>query len=355
MHRLLWRTNVDLFFCLLLIHLKCNNIIGGGLRIIDHDESVKKGGNITLFCRLIETEEDLTRIVWQKQTRENLEQETFLIVEKDGKTEHKSDLLDKVKFIGNIKEKNGSVQLLGMTLLDDGVYTCIFIFPSGQKQTNINVTVHVPPVVNVVGKTHVSGHVDIVLASCVASNGRPAAEVFWRLGSESHLGRTETSYTEHTDGRVTVVSHVLGAPTKDLNQKKIKCVVNHSTLTKELELDYIINVHYPPELVVISPEDPAQTQEYLCSVDCNPTPTSYTWTRLNGSTPRFEGNKLFIPKSSSGFNGVYICTASNQYGSASGVLYVNNTGSTADCWLLLGSVFSCAALCIPLLYIFSGG
>uniref|UniRef100_A0A8C2HMH4 Ig-like domain-containing protein n=1 Tax=Cyprinus carpio TaxID=7962 RepID=A0A8C2HMH4_CYPCA len=109
--------------------------------IIGHDASVKIGGNVTLFCHLTETEDNLIHVIWQKQTRENPKQETFLIIDKDGKTEHKNDLLDKVKFIGNIKEKNGSVQLLGMTLLDDGIYTCIFIFPSGQNQTNINVTV----------------------------------------------------------------------------------------------------------------------------------------------------------------------------------------------------------------------
>ncbi|XP_016379014.1 nectin-3 isoform X1 [Sinocyclocheilus rhinocerous] len=348
---LLWRRNVfDLFFSLFLIYLECNSITG--VKIIGHDASVKKGGNITLSCHLTETEENLTHIVWQKQTRENPKQETFLIIDKDGKTEHKNDLLDKVKFIGNIKEKNGSVQLLGMTLMDDGIYTCIFIFPSGKNQTNINVTVLVPPVGNVTGKTHVSGPFNIILASCVASNGRPAAEVFWRLGALNDSLRTETSYTEQTDGSVTAVSHILGAPSKDLNQKKIQCVVKHSTLTKELELDYIINVHYPPELVVISPDDPTQTQEYLCSVNCNPTPTSYIWIKVNGSTPRSEGNKLFIPKSSSDFNGVYICTASNLYGSASGFLYVNNTGSTDDCWLLLGLVFSCAVLWISLAYIF---
>uniref|UniRef100_A0A8C1E062 Ig-like domain-containing protein n=1 Tax=Cyprinus carpio carpio TaxID=630221 RepID=A0A8C1E062_CYPCA len=112
-----------------------------GVKIIGHDASVKIGRNITLFCHLTETEDNLIHVIWQKQTRENPKQETFLIIDKDGKTEHKNDLLDKVKFIGNIKEKNGSVQLLGMTLLDDGIYTCIFIFPSGQNQTNINVTV----------------------------------------------------------------------------------------------------------------------------------------------------------------------------------------------------------------------
>ncbi|XDV31139.1 hypothetical protein PO909_033897 [Leuciscus waleckii] len=230
-----------------------------------------------------------------------------------------------------------------MSLLDDGIYTCIFnTFPSGQILTNIRVTVHVPPAGKVTGSTHVSDHYDVTLASCVASNARPAAEVLWRLGALNDSLRTETSSTQHSDGTVTVVTNILGAPSKHLNQKKIQCVVKHSTLTKQLELDYVINVHYPPEVVKIIPDDPTEAEEYHCLVDCNPTPSSYIWIRVNGSTPHSEGNKLFIPKSSSDLNGVYICTASTEYGSVSGVLYVDNTGSTDVCRDLF--ISSCAIL-----------
>lgn len=114
-----------------------------GFKIIGHNTTVMKGGNATLFCHLTETEENLTHIVWQKQTRGNPEQHSFFIIHKDGKTEHRNDLQDKVKFIGNFKEKNGSIQLLGMSLLDDGIYTCIFnTFLSGKIRTNISATVH---------------------------------------------------------------------------------------------------------------------------------------------------------------------------------------------------------------------
>ncbi|KAK7168590.1 hypothetical protein R3I93_004802 [Phoxinus phoxinus] len=227
---------------LFLIYFKCSSL--AGVKSIGHDTTVTNGGNATLLCHLTETEENLTHIVWQKHTRGNPERHTFFIIHRDGKTEHQSYLQDKVKFVGDIKEKNGSIRLLGMSLLDDGIYTCIFnTFPSGQILTNINVT-----------------------------------------------------------------------------------------------------VHDPPELVVIIPDDPTEAEEYHCLVDCNPTPTSYIWIKVNGSTPHSEGNKLFIPKSSSDLNGVYICTASNEYGRVSGVLYVDNTGSTDICWGLLGLISSCAIL-----------
>lgn len=114
-----------------------------GVKIIGHDSTVMKGGNATLFCHLTETEKTLTHIVWQKQTRGNPDLHTFFIIHKDGKTEHKNDLQDNVTFIGSFKEKNGSIQLLGMSLLDDGIYTCIFnTFPIGNILTNISVKVH---------------------------------------------------------------------------------------------------------------------------------------------------------------------------------------------------------------------
>jgi len=44
---------------------------------------------------------------------------------------------------------------------------------------------------------------------------------------------------------------------------------------------------------------------------------------VNKSTPYLKGNKLPVPKLSPDFNGLYICQASNQYGSSAGSLYVN--------------------------------
>lgn len=54
---------------------------------------------------------------------------------------------------------------------------------------------------------------------------------------------------------------------------------------------------------------------------------SLYFNRVNKSV--YEGNKLPVPKLSPDFNGLYICQASNQYGSSSGSLYVNvHTGES---------------------------
>uniref|UniRef100_A0A671M574 Si:ch211-141e20.2 n=1 Tax=Sinocyclocheilus anshuiensis TaxID=1608454 RepID=A0A671M574_9TELE len=313
------------------------------LTVIGHDTTVIYGENATLLCQLTETDDDLTRIIWKKKTREKPEEDAFFVIRQGGKTEQRNGLEDRVQFIGNFAEKNGSIQLLRMRLLDEGIYTCTFnLYPSGPLETDINVTVFARPAVNVRGEEPVAGSLDMNLASCFASNARPPAEVMWRLGDLNNFLRTITNHTVNPDGTVTVVSYLLGAPFKHLNKKNVQCMVKHGTLKEELVLDYTINIHYPPASVVIIPDSSTHAKEFKCIVDSNPEPTSYFWTRDN--TLYYEGNKLPVPKRSSDFNGLYICNASNQYGSSLGSLYVNvHTESSTICWGLFGFV-SCLAV-----------
>ncbi|XP_051564496.1 nectin-3-like [Myxocyprinus asiaticus] len=325
---------LDLFFILF------NCISTAGVKVIGHDTAVIYGENAFLFSQLTESKDDLTRIIWQKKTREERVEKTFFNIWPDGKTEHVNGLGHRVKFIGNTAEKNGSIQLQEMRLLDEGIYTCIYIlYPSGTFETNINVTVLVPPVVNIKKEAPVAGKLEVTLASCFASNARPAAEVFWRFGALNISGlRTETSHTVHPNGTVTVVSILLGVPVKHLNERKVQCVVKHNSLTEEF--DSTLNIHYPPESVMIVPDSSLTGgKDFLCKVEGNPIPT-YIWTsKENKSSPNYEDSKLLVPKLSSDFNGLYICKASNKYGSSSGSLYlhVHTESSTCSaCWVLFG-------------------
>lgn len=122
----------------LLIHtLNCFS----GMKIGQHT-AVRYGENATLFSKLTDTGESLTRIIWRKKTREDPEEKSFFVIFPDGKTKHLNGLKDRIQFIGDFSEKIGSVQIQEMRILDEGIYTCIFnLFPSGPFETNINVTV----------------------------------------------------------------------------------------------------------------------------------------------------------------------------------------------------------------------
>ncbi|XP_026074852.1 poliovirus receptor-like [Carassius auratus] len=315
-------------------------------KVIGQDTTGINGENATLLCHLTETDDDLTRIIWKKKTRENPEETPFFVIRPGGETELKNGLKNRVQFIGNFAEKNGSIQLLRMRLLDEGIYTCTFsLFPSGPLETDINVIVFARPEVNIRGEAPVAGYLEVKLASCFASNARPEAEVMWRLGDLENSLRTETNHTINPDGTVTVVSYLLGVPLKHLNKKNIQCLVKHNNTQKEeLVLDYTINIHYPPESVIIIPDSPKNAKEFRCIVDSNPEPTSYIWTR---ESTHYYGKKLPVPKLSPDINGLYICNASNQYGSSLGSLYISVHTETSDvCWGLFGFFICCAVLVV---------
>ncbi|XP_052461451.1 poliovirus receptor isoform X2 [Carassius gibelio] len=343
LHYSFWKKETVILFVVLSLSVICVRMSDG--KVIGQDTTVIYGENATLLCHPTETDDDLTRIIWKKKTRENPEGTPFFVIRPGGKTELKSGLINRVQFIGNFAEKNGSIQLLRMRLLDEGIYTCTFsLFPSGPLETDINVIVFARPEVNIRGEAPVAGYLEVKLASCFASNAWPEAEVMWRLGDLENSLRTETNHTINPDGTVTVVSYLLGVPLKHLNKKNIQCVVKHNTQKDELVLDYTINIHYPPESVVIIPDSPKNAKEYRCVVDSNPEPTSYIWTRE--STPYYEGNKLPVTKLSPDINGLYICNASNQYGSSLGSLFISvHTESIDVFWGLFGFV-CCAVLAV---------
>lgn len=126
----------------LLIHVLCAFFSVKGVKVIGHDTTAIYGENATLLCQLTETEDSITRIIWMKKTRETPEEKTFFAIRPGDITEQQNGLGDRVQFIGRIAEKNGSIQLLRMRLLDEGIYTCVFnLYPSGTFETDINATV----------------------------------------------------------------------------------------------------------------------------------------------------------------------------------------------------------------------
>lgn len=333
-----WGSNIIVF--LFLFFYICIRI--SGVQVIGHDTAVEYGGDANLLCHLTETSEDVTRIMWKKSTRRKSEEDTFFVIRQGDKTEVFNGLGARAQFIGNFAERNGSIQLRGMEFLDEGTYTCIFnLFPSGPLATDISASVFASPAVTVKGEEPVAGCLEVILASCFASNARPAAEVTWRLGDLENSLKTTTNHTVNTNETITVVSYLLGVPFKHLHKKNIQCVVKHNSLTEDLVLNYTIDIHYPPESVIIIPVSSADVNEFRCIVDSNPQPSlkDYTWTRVNKSTPVYEGNTLPLPNITPEMNGLYICKASNKYGSALGSLYVNvRTETSRICWVLFSLV-----------------
>uniref|UniRef100_A0A3B3R0X1 Ig-like domain-containing protein n=1 Tax=Paramormyrops kingsleyae TaxID=1676925 RepID=A0A3B3R0X1_9TELE len=119
------------------------------IRVVNGPVSVTEGGSANLSCRLTETDEDLEQVTWQKRTRGIPENHNFLVILPPRDVRNINGLGNRARFIGNLTMKTGSIQILNVSLHDEGVYTCIFtVFPSGPHQAETRLTVHAIRVVN---------------------------------------------------------------------------------------------------------------------------------------------------------------------------------------------------------------
>ena len=102
-----------------------------------------QGATATFPCKLVslDTRESLTQISWHRTTRVKTNN-YFLAVRKTNGPDYVNGHDDRIKFIGSFNELNGSFQISNVSLLDEGIYTCIFIlFPSGSPDTQIHLDV----------------------------------------------------------------------------------------------------------------------------------------------------------------------------------------------------------------------
>ncbi|XP_071210923.1 nectin-3-like [Salvelinus alpinus] len=315
-------------------------------RVIGGWRTVVQGEDVDLSCRLIETTEDLEQITWQKSTAEETQNHNLMLIYPNGVTKFiaPNGLTDRVQFIGNPSENLGSIRITAVRLLDEGTFTCIFsVFPSGAYNIEILLTVLVPPVVSVtVDVPPVIGENEVILAICVAAGAKPQADVKWKTGTFGSLLKIVTNSTQHANGTTTVLSHLLGVPTRAANQQQVQCVVNQSALATERSYNYNLDIHYPSQTVNVTLSETSKATVLLCVADGNPQP-NYTWSRVAqpwpGSSVRAEGDTLHLLSLSSELNGLYVCEASNPYGRATGSLYVHTSAETsAVCWVLLFAI-----------------
>ncbi|XP_030613174.1 nectin-2-like isoform X2 [Archocentrus centrarchus] len=299
------------------------------LRVIGGNATVVQGGTAILPCHVIDTNDDLTQITWQRRTRGKPDYDNFLtIVPKDGPLfVNGGD--DRFKYIGNVNGKNGTLQLSNVALKDEGSYRCIFtLFPSGNQKTEIPLNVFVPPSTSVEDNLPTLGTEEVLFATCTAAGSRPPAEVRWLTGTLAEKVRTATNSTQYDNGTATTVSSLFGVPTREINGHPVQCVISGDSLSTEVTLPFTIQVYFSPTEVNIRA---ISEDSFECVTEANPK-AAFTWSRAGQSLPesavKVEGATLQLLSQTSDLNGLYQCEASNAYGRKHTKLYVHVASET---------------------------
>ncbi|CAL9690187.1 unnamed protein product [Knipowitschia caucasica] len=324
-------------YILLVTFLFLQNTAIQAARVIGGSVIVVQGDRAVFPCLLTESTESLTQITWQRKTRQIQSNANFFTILPSNGPIFFNGHDERFKFLGNISMGNGSLQLSNVSMSDEGTYTCIFtLFPSGNFKTEIPLNVRVPPKIFLKDNFLVVGNEEVVVASCTAADSWPPATVDWRLGNVSELLRITYDSTDNADGTSTTISTLLGTPTRNLHNRHVQCVIKSPAFPDGRTLPLILQVHFPPSEVTL--KEISKTS-FECLSEANPKP-NYTWSRIDFSWPdsavEASGAVLEITRPSAQVNGLYLCQATNTYGTQQGHLYLalSSGGTSLAGWIL---------------------
>ncbi|KAL2096009.1 hypothetical protein ACEWY4_008157 [Coilia grayii] len=219
---------------------------------------------------------------------------------------------------------DASIMLEGVGFADIGSYTCkVATFPLGNSQASTVVNILVEPKVHVQPGPSLllDGANETVVATCTAERGRPAAEVFWE--SELDLqGHSEGQREDQPNGTTTSQVTYLWRPTRHAQGHHITCVVRHPALPTEIRRPFGLNVQFAPDVRVVGYNSNwfsgQEGMKLDCLVNANPTPYSFTWTRVKGSLPegvlQVNTSLLFSRPLERNDSGLYRCEVRNSIG-----------------------------------------
>ncbi|XP_010795842.1 poliovirus receptor homolog, partial [Notothenia coriiceps] len=160
----------------------------------------------------------------------------------------------------------------------------------------------------------------VVVATCEAMDGKPAATIKW-LGSVG--GNHTTNTTNGPDGTVTVRSEYRLVPTAADNGREVTCMVEQKTQERPWAHTVQLSVEYPPSVSIEGYDNNwyvgRSDAVLLCMASGNPVPTTITWTAASGAMPdtvEVSGNKLTVRKVDDAVNTTFICEVKNKHGAS---------------------------------------
>ncbi|KAM8727716.1 nectin-4 isoform 2-T2 [Acanthopagrus schlegelii] len=268
-----------------------------------------------LPCRYqVEDGEKVVQVTWFKELPGGGKDQIITAHFTDGHTEF-GRYSGRVRFESGTPTQDSTLLIPSTEESDEGSYTChISAFPNGNFERHITLTVWILPISSLDPVFLVEGQSYRVAASCRAV-GRPLPRLSWDtdLPGQSNNRSKEGG---------SVSSYYSLHPLRNMDGKKLDCLVWHPGLKEPRRISNSLVVHYPPDAKISSsPGDwfmGLDKAELVCSSEGNPKPQNVTWTWRGGALPdgasAVGGKLVFGRPLRLNDSGVFECVVSNSVG-----------------------------------------
>ncbi|XP_044140136.1 nectin-3-like protein isoform X1 [Bufo gargarizans] len=290
--------------------------------------------NVTLKCQA-DTQEEIKQTTWEVKVDGT--SKTFLTYRNDTGSIFQMSYGGRVRFKGD-GYKDGSIQILSVTLADEGVFKCVFTtYPSGTIEGEIQLQIFVLPTVRQELQQDVRTPCINMVTECLVSSAKPAAEIQWITRGVNYTSKE--NITIHTNKTMSKRSQLYMMTTPDLYDHEVLCLVSQPNIPFEYQGNITVkvtltNIQFPPQMVQIEVLKKKDELQLLCKSDGNPRP-KYNWKRRDAERSNIipldthEMTSSTLNFTDEYTDGLYICEAANDVGLNEGYIYMYQKTSSS--------------------------
>lgn len=261
-------------------------------------------------------EDVVVQVSWYKMKPDDTRDQIILAHHVEGYTAF-GTWSQRVRFQSSEPTLDSSLVIMNTEVSDEGRYLChVITFPTGNFDREMSLTVWTTPISSLDPVVLVEGQSYGQAASCRAI-AHPPPKLTWDTDLNGQaLNRSLDN------GAVT--SHYSLYPLRNMNGKKLDCLVWHPAFETPRRIRNNLVVHFPPYAEVSGYKKDwyvgLENAALRCESGGNPKPHSFSWIRMGGELPQgaithHNGTLTFGRPLNSSDGGTYQCVATNEVGS----------------------------------------